>query len=229
MSMQSMPNGLARWRDRWVEAALSGDRSGAMAALDAALGEGRDPREVLEAVIGAGQAEIGRRWARNEATVAQEHMATAIAHVGLTRIHASARGPHPGVGRIVVACVAGEQHGFPALLLADRLDLEGLDVRYAGADVPLGCLGALVADLDPDVVALSVTLGTNLPALDEAVAVVRRNAPRASIFAGGAGCPAARARALGVSPGADTVPETVALLSQAARLGAARSQPREGA
>jgi methanogenic corrinoid protein MtbC1 len=72
-----------------------------------------------------------------------------------------------------VACVEGELHDFPARLVADALDLAGFDVRYLGASVPTASLLSMLEREQPDLIALSVTMAFNMPALHSAVARIR--------------------------------------------------------
>jgi methanogenic corrinoid protein MtbC1 len=88
--------------------------------------------------------------------------------------------------KVLVACVPGEHHEFPARLLADALEVSGYDVRFLGADVPLDSLIHSIEAENPDVVALSMTMLFHLAALREAVGVVRGlKKPRMLIAIGG--------------------------------------------
>jgi methanogenic corrinoid protein MtbC1 len=75
--------------------------------------------------------------------------------------------------KVVVACVEGELHDFPARLLADALDLAGFDTLYLGANVPIEGLVQLVQREQPDLLALSVTMAFNISSLRSTVAALR--------------------------------------------------------
>jgi len=171
---------------RYLEAQLAGDRREAVRlVLEDGIRDGHSVRTLQASVVQAAQREIGRLWQQNRISIAQEHMATAISHVVMSRLFEEAR-PEPRLGRkVVVACVAGEYHEFPARLVADFLDLGGFDVRYLGANVPLEDLVAMLHEEGADLLALSVTMSFNAPALREAVIRLRAEFPGLPLLVGG--------------------------------------------
>lgn len=162
---------LAALRERYLRAQLAGDRREAVRlAVEDGLGVGFKIEQLQEAVIAEAQREIGRLWQLNLVTVAQEHMASAISQLVLAVLFE--RSP-PGrrLGRrIVVACVEGELHDLPARLVADTLEHAGFDVDFLGANVPPSQLCAHIAQVKPDLIALSITMSFHLPALRAALA-----------------------------------------------------------
>jgi MerR family transcriptional regulator, light-induced transcriptional regulator len=107
------------------------------------------------------------------------------------------------VNGVVIACVTGELHDFPARLVADALDLAGCDTRFLGADVPVTSLLDTIGKEQPDLVALSVTMTFNIPAARTAVADLRRaTESKFPIVIGGNAC--AGRPALAAELGADT-------------------------
>lgn len=161
-------------RDRYLQAQLAGDRREAVRLLlDDGLGAGLPVDDVREVVRGA-QERIGDLWQANEISVAQEHMATAISQLALSHLYERQPGAVSNGHSVLVACVEGEQHEFPARLAADALDLAGYDVRYLGADVPTESALEMVSRQEPDAVVLSFALAAHLGAAVEAVAGARR-------------------------------------------------------
>jgi methanogenic corrinoid protein MtbC1 len=137
--------------------------------------------------------------------------------------------PHatPNHKKVIVACVEGELHDFPARLVADALDLAGFEVRYLGADVPLHSLLPMLAQEKPDLLALSTTMAFNLPALREMVKQVRAAWPGLPIVIGGAACLDVRGLAteLGVAGSGSNATELVALAQQLLGLASERLTP----
>lgn len=172
-------------RARFLTTQLAGDRREAVRlTVDEGLRRSA-PFDVLQdQVIGAAQRELGDMWERHEISIAQEHLATAIAQLSLAALfeHAPAG---PRVHRsLLIACVEGELHDVPARLVADVLELAGFDVRYLGASVPHAELVEAVHRERPDAIGLSVTTSSNLSALRTAVARLRE-AHAAPVFVGG--------------------------------------------
>ncbi|MFD8884331.1 B12-binding domain-containing protein [Streptomyces erythrochromogenes] len=146
------------------------DEAATVGTLLRALDEGTGAEDLLLDVIAAVQGRVGREWAANRITVAQEHAATAINDraVAAVALHRSAR-REPTRGRITVACVDGEWHALPARLLAEVLRIRGWHVDYLGAQVPAPHLVAHLHRTGPDAVALSGSLATRLPAAHAAI------------------------------------------------------------
>lgn len=172
--------------DRYLAAQLGGQQRDALGVIDRALAQGYTVCSLQRGVVQAAQREIGRLWEENRISVADEHMATAIAQRALVHLYERAPPVWPrGSVVLLLACVEGELHDFPARLVADYLELGGYAVRYLGASVPTDSLCSAIAKYRPAALALSVTLTLNLPGLRAAVAAVRERFPDLPILAGG--------------------------------------------
>lgn len=186
---RSGPN-LSELRRRYLAAQLAGNRREALRlVIDEGLARGAAVLDVQLEVIQAAQREIGRLWQENSISIAQEHMATAISSMALSHLFDMApRAPANGKC-VLVACVEGELHDFPARLVADALDLAGFDVRYLGASVPTDSLLQMIAADAPDLLALSTTMTFNVPALRRALERVRaQTGGKLPIVIGGGAC-----------------------------------------
>ncbi|WP_078843842.1 B12-binding domain-containing protein [Streptomyces albus] len=167
------------------QAVSAGDEYAATETLLAALDAGADPESLLLECVAPVQARVGREWAANRMTVAQEHAATAINDRAVAAIahHPASRGK-PGRGRITVACVHGEWHALPARLLAEVLRLRGWRVDFLGAQVPTPHLIAHLHLTGPDAVALSSSIPTRLPTAHATITACQ--AAGIPVLAGGA-------------------------------------------
>lgn len=148
--------------DLW-EAVVDGDERRATNVVLAAADEAGHEAVLLD-VVGAVQRRVGREWAANRISVAQEHAITAINERAVTALSITRSRPEPVHGRVTVACVDGEWHALPARLLAEVLSLRGFAVDYLGAQVPAPHLITYLHRTGPDVVALSSSIATRLPA-----------------------------------------------------------------
>lgn len=172
----------------YLQAQLGGNRREALRLIvEEGLKRGLSCLDIHK-VIQQAQSEIGRLWQEDRITIAQEHMATAISQVVLSHVYQYADAPRSNGKKVLVACVEGELHDFPARLGADALDLAGFEVRYLGASVPHESLVAMVVTHQPDLLVLSVTMTFNVPALREAVRRVRARYPGVPIAVGGGAC-----------------------------------------
>jgi methanogenic corrinoid protein MtbC1 len=179
----------AELRDLYVSVQLQGDRRAALHFVDRLVHEGHSIPDIQQHVIAAAQREIGRMWEESRIGIAQEHMATAISQLALAQLYRYAQ-PLPALGRkVVVACVEGELHEFPARLVADALDLAGYATRFLGADVPTGSLIDVLEQESPNLLALSITMPFHAAALRRQVKSVRdHTGGRIPIAVGGLAC-----------------------------------------
>lgn len=207
LSVQSPHGELAA---RYLLALLEGDRPRACAMLVDAV-----PRlslhEVHAHVIAPVMYELGRMWHLNEVTVAEEHFATATTLAGMSLL--MARLPRrPSNGKtLLAACIQGNAHELGLRMVADTFELEGWRVVYLGADVPSDALAMAVRDFDASLVALSVTLHSQLQTLADAIALIRK-AATVKIIVGGYALESAEAvRQLGADGYAKSAAESLKL------------------
>ncbi len=162
-------------RDRYLTAQLRGDRRQAVEIITQASDPGGVDATSLARVIADAQREIGRLWQEDQISVAEEHVATAISQMALSFVYQIARPRQPNGKLVLVGCVDGELHDFPARFAADALDLAGFEVRFLGASVPTESLLAAIDKDHPDLIALSVTMHFNAPAARDVVMRVREH------------------------------------------------------
>jgi methanogenic corrinoid protein MtbC1 len=172
----------------FLAAILEGDRRAACALVLSAVRQGTlTAPDAYTHVLSPALREMGRMWHLGEVNVAEEHFATATALTLMSQVltlwdHA------PANGRTVVsASVEGNTHEIGARMVADFFEAAGWRAITLGASVPAADLACAAADYRADIVALSVMLSSQLPAFRETCRLVRRDAPRARILAGGAG------------------------------------------
>jgi MerR family transcriptional regulator, light-induced transcriptional regulator len=171
-------------RDAYLAALLRTDPQGAQLVVQAALEAGLPIAELYLSVLQPALYEMGRLWEHGEASVAQEHLATATTQTLMARLTAP---PSPLVAgpRAVTAATENDLHSLGPRFLADFLERDGWQVINLGADTPTGDLVALVAQVRPELVCLSTTLPTNLDRARDAITTLRGLNPPPLIAVGG--------------------------------------------
>jgi MerR family transcriptional regulator, light-induced transcriptional regulator len=167
------------------------DESAAHATIDGLLSS-FSVETVLREVVMPYLRELGDRWERGEASVAQEHFASQVLRgrlLGLAR--GWDRGPGP---RALLACMPGEQHDLGLIVFGLGLRDHGWRITFLGPDTPLDTLSDAATTLQPDAVVLAATTSdrfeTGRPAL-------RRLARAVPLWVAGAGATPDVARATG--------------------------------
>jgi methanogenic corrinoid protein MtbC1 len=166
-------------------ALLARDARRARAVIEDAVHRGAAIVDVYGAVIEPALHEIGDLWSLDEITVAQEHFATETT-VQIIAALAPDRRLAPTRGRLAIVGGSPEElHAIGARMVADVLERAGWEVIGLGAATPAEDLYALVADEQPDLVALSTATIGRLPGAEDAVQRLAALQPRPVIAVGG--------------------------------------------
>jgi DNA-binding transcriptional MerR regulator len=136
--------------------------------------------------------ELGERWERGEASVAQEHFASNLLR---GRLLGLARGWGEGAGpRAVLACAPGELHDLPLIVFGLVLSGRGWVITYLGPDTPLATIQETVADLDARLIVISALTKQRFRATEPQLSELVRQVP---VALAGAGATESLARATG--------------------------------
>jgi methanogenic corrinoid protein MtbC1 len=166
-------------RDRYLAAIRAGSRREALGVVDVALASGMDARTLYLQVFQPAMHEIGRLWQENRITVADEHLATAITQLAMSRLYEELFGDRLDAGPLLVAaCAEDERHELGLRMICDLLELDGWDTVFLGAAVPVEDLVRMVKERRPEVVALSASITPHLARVREAVRAIREAMPQ---------------------------------------------------
>lgn len=136
--------------------------------------------------------ELGERWERGDATVAQEHFASNFLR---GRLLGLARGWGQGAGpNAVLACAPGELHDLPLIIFGLVLAGHGWRIMYLGPDTPIPTIQELLADVEPHLVVIVATRTPRLSAAQRELTELARHVP---VALAGAGATDELARATG--------------------------------
>ncbi len=168
------------------------DEPAAQAALDR-LFMAHGLRDALAGVILPFLHHLGLRWARGQASVAQEHFASNV--IG-GRLRALTRGWGEGVGpQALLACPPNELHELGLVAFGLTLRERGWRITYLGADTPVAEIVSAVDALNPQIVILSAVAPERFR---DAATELEALSTRVRVALGGAGATAALSAALGV-------------------------------
>ncbi len=198
----------------YVERAFACTHTFDAAGLEAELARGAarvGAARFIEGIVAPLFRRIGDAWHAGEVGIAQEHMATAVAHVVLDRVRTSLP-VDADAPVLLVATPAGERHEIGALLAAGAAALEGWRVTYLGADLPAREIATAALDAGARAVALSSIYPTDRAALAAELRTLRDALPaRITLYVGGPGM--TRLNGDGALPGV-TVLEDIGALRQ---------------
>jgi MerR family transcriptional regulator, light-induced transcriptional regulator len=146
------------------------DEPAAQAVLDRLLSD-LSLTTVLRDVVLPYLTELGERWERGTASVAQEHFATNVIR-GRPRGWGNGHGP-----RAVLACPPGELHDLALMIFGIVLHYSGWRIDYLGMSTPVEELTRTVDARHPDLVVVAATLPETLGPLAAQLTALAQHAP----------------------------------------------------
>ncbi|MGZ3474017.1 MAG: cobalamin B12-binding domain-containing protein [Polyangiales bacterium] len=169
--------------ESFVKALLTSDRLAALGIARRAMRE-LGTGALYDDLIRPAMARIGHLWTENSITVADEHMATAIAQSVVAMLYGELEWPPPGP-KAIVTCAEAERHRFGAQMVSDLLLLDGWDVRDLGGDVPVDAVVGMAKRIEPVFVAISTTLPSHIGKTRRLLEALREADPRIRTLVGG--------------------------------------------
>ncbi len=159
--------------ESFLKTCLELRRSEALEVIHDAVASGVSINEIYLDVITPVMYELGRLWHLNRITVGHEHYCTAVAQMVMAQLFSSIFDGSSKHGKLVFACVAGELHEIGARMLSDLFEMNGWDTVFLGADVPTQSVIDTLIQHSAGILAISVTLGSNLGAVSDFITAVR--------------------------------------------------------
>lgn len=168
-------------------ALLNGDHRRCAVFVEQLLAAGAPPRVLHIDLFQRSLYDVGELWEQNLISVAIEHVASAITesllNLVLLRLPVKQR-----TGRsVAVAGIAPELHQVGAKIVADTFELHGWDSVFIGGNTPVLDLVRFLSATSPNLVALSLTIFSNVVELERALEVIREHDAEQSVILGGQG------------------------------------------
>jgi len=159
----------------YLQAVLAGDRKAALTVAMEALGDGNQVGDLYQELLAPAQVQIGRMWERNQISVADEHLATAITQYVVAQLYTYLETPSHSRGRAVVTGVEGELHQIGANMVADMLESDGWNTRFLGTQLPHRDVIQTMGDFEPRILGISAAMLFNLSSVADLVEMARRH------------------------------------------------------
>lgn len=157
------------------------DEPGAQAALDRLFAD-FTTEAVLRDTLLPYLRDLGDRWERGRASIADEHFASNLLR---GRLASLARGWGYGHGPcVILACPPAEQHDLPLLMFGIVLHRCGWRVEYLGACMPVAELARTARQAHADIVVLAATIKNHFDGLTGDLARLAHRVPLALAGAG---------------------------------------------
>ena len=173
---------------RYIQAVIAGNAVAGMAIVLDAVDDGLSVTDAMLRVLLPAQREVGQLWHMNEISVAEEHMVTMTTQRLMAVLASRARRSPDRGHTAVAAAVTGNIHDVGIRAIAYLLEFDGWRTIYLGPDVPKSDFAHALECFDANLVLLSLSLSSQLPALKRMIGSVREQfGDRIRIMVGGNG------------------------------------------
>lgn len=167
---------------------LQGDSDAALALAQRSVATRSEFRTFYADTVCPAMHRVGLLWERNEISVAEEHLCTALVGRIMTALYLRFAQPGRRTDRVaLVAAGPNELHEVGARMVADYLELEGWRVTYLGGNLSATELLAGVRRLSPALLSLSVSTVYNLESTRQLVQTLKadQKARKVRVMLGG--------------------------------------------
>lgn len=170
-----------------ADAVIKGDQGAAVEVTKVALDEGMAPGEILNEGLVAGMNVIGARFKANEVYIPEVLIAARAMKMAMEILEPKlAEAGIKPIAKAVIGTVKGDLHDIGKNLVCMMLKGAGFEVIDIGVDVDSEKFLEEAKKVDAKIVGLSALLTTTMPAMEDAVKVIKDADAEIKIMIGGA-------------------------------------------
>ena len=171
--------------ESYLDLLLAGNRAKCSRLVQDLLDRKIDIKDLYLDLFQQSLYQVGELWEYNKLSVAKEHLATAITESLLSLVYPRLFKAKPTSKKAIISCAANEYHQVGGKMVADIFELNGWDGYFLGANTPIDQMIALIDEMKPDLVGLSLSIYFNLPSLKAGIEAIRSNFTQLDIIVGG--------------------------------------------
>lgn len=175
----------AVFASNYLEDLLKGNRKQCSTLVKDFLSQNPSITDVYENVLKVALYNVGLLWEKNKISVATEHMATAITEGILNELFEQIIPEKKYQKKVIVACVENENHQVGIKMVADVFEMQGWGSYFLGAGIPTTELLKYIKEINPDIIAISLSVYFNYGNLVSMINILKKEFPNLSIIVGG--------------------------------------------
>jgi methanogenic corrinoid protein MtbC1 len=142
-------------------------------------------QELYENIIKNAMYDVGELWEYNQVSVATEHLASAIVESILNDLYEEIAIKEKGTRKVITTCVENEHHQIGIKMVSDIFEMYGWNSHFLGSNTPNTELIRFIQMIQPDLLAVSLSLYFNFPKMQELMELLRKKFPELPILIGG--------------------------------------------
>ena len=169
----------------FLDSLLKGDRAYCSKVIRNELKNNPSIFDLYEQLIRKSLYEIGDLWENNKISTATEHLASAIIEAILNEIYPGVTSTDKNGKSVVLTCVENELHQIGIKMVNDVFELNGWRTYFLGTNTPIDSLIQFTKEIQPTLLAISVSLYFHLPELEKMIQQINNEFPEMPIFVGG--------------------------------------------
>lgn len=173
------------YADDFLQALIKGERDNCSELAHRYLEENPSLTDLYEHVFRKALYEVGLLWEKNKITVATEHLATAITEGILNELFEKLIAQKKYAKKVVLVCVENENHQVGIKMVADVFEIKGWDSYFPGTGLSNAQIIDYIGKVQPDLVAISLSIYFNFKQLKLLCATILENFPYIDILVGG--------------------------------------------
>ncbi|MBQ3007186.1 MAG: homocysteine S-methyltransferase family protein [Clostridia bacterium] len=159
------------------------DKAGIIAAE---LLKTSSPLEIIDGMIIPALNTVGKGFEEKKVYLPQLLMSAQAAKEAFEAIKAAIPSGENNKGKIIIATVKGDVHDIGKNIVKTLLENYGYDVNDLGKDVAPEAIADAVRSSGARLVGLSALMTTTVPAMEETIRILRKEAPDCRVMVGGA-------------------------------------------
>ncbi len=164
---------------------LSGDRKNSLDYIQKHSDDNSDFIKIYEEVIKKSLYLVGEMWEKNKISVASEHLATSTTDSLLNHIFQNVQSTNKIGKKIMIANTENEVHHVGIKMVADVFESYGWETFLLTGVVSHKVIIQSIKINRPDILALSLSIRTNLPSFRKTLEIIRAAYPDLPIILGG--------------------------------------------
>lgn len=169
----------------FLDSLLRGDRTYCSQVIRNELKSNPPVYDLYEKLIRRSLYEIGELWENNKISTATEHLASAIIEAIMNEIYPEVISTEKTDKSVVLTCVENEMHQIGIKMVNDIFELNGWRTYFLGTNTPVDSLVRFTREIQPNLLAISVSLYFHLPDLEKMIQHITDEFPGLKIFVGG--------------------------------------------
>ncbi len=142
-------------------------------------------QELYENIIKNAMYDVGELWEFNKVSVATEHLASAIVESILNDLYEEIAVKEKGNRKVITTCVENEHHQIGIKMVSDIFEMYGWNSHFLGSNTPNTELIRFIKLIQPDLLAVSLSLYFNFPKLQQLMEMIRKEFPDLTVLLGG--------------------------------------------